>query len=74
MIIDLLMFFVTKILIPLFALYLAILLAGIFIVLPLAFLSGWKSPEQKMYKHCIEDGNTDYYCYHMTHTLGGKYD
>jgi len=51
-----------------------LLLVLVFIVLPIALMSGWEPPEQRMYNHCIEDGNTDYYCYHMTHTRGGKYD
>jgi len=66
-------FLVLKILLPLTAALLVVFLGFLVIGLVVA-ISGHELPEQRMYRHCIEDGNTDYYCYHMTQTLGGKYD
>ena len=71
---DWMEFLLFRILGPLCILFTAFLLVLIFVIFPIAIMSGWVPPEQRMYKHCIEDGNTDYYCYHMTHSHGGKYD
>ena len=66
-------FLVLKILLPLTVALLVVFL-GFLVIGLIAAISGHELPEQRMYRHCIEDGNADYYCYHMMHTRGGKYD
>jgi hypothetical protein len=58
------------------AVFVVVFFLGALFIGLIAAISGHEFPEQRMYKHCIEDGNTDYYCYHyhMTHTRSGKYD
>jgi len=56
------------------AVFVVVVFFGALFIGMIAAISGHELSEQRMYRHCIEDGNTDYYCYHMTHTRGGKYD
>lgn len=61
----------TYVLMPLAALLLIFCVAMV-VLLPIAFMSGWKPPAQVAYEQCLEDGEKEYVCYSMMYVRSGK--